>query len=70
MLQNHIYEVDLTKVPSEYWSHYKSLGLTDKSQVVSLGEIVNMPGHYMVVNGQGRIVWGLHPDMFKLVEDV
>lgn len=70
LLTNHVYEVDLSSTPSEYWTHYKNLGLTDKSHVVVLGEITNMPGHFMLANKDGRIIWGLHPEMFKWIDDV
>lgn len=48
-------------------AHYESMGLRDGEAVLVLGEPENMQGQLAVVAGNGRILWGLHPELF--VED-
>lgn len=51
--------------------YYKILGFSgdEKYKVCTiLSEVVNMPGHYVVVGKHGQIVCGLHDDIFY-VED-
>jgi len=34
-----------------------------------IGEIVNMPGHCVLVRKNGEVVWGYHTDNFKELTD-
>ena len=34
-------------------------------RLIFLGEIVQMPGHCIVVNKDGRVLWGYHIDDFR-----
>ena len=56
------------KLPPEYqpWAdHYTGLGFKDGDLVLYLGEIENMPGHVAVVNRNGQVRWGFHPELFE-----
>lgn len=37
--------------------------------LLCLGEIENMPSHYIIVTKTGKVVWGLHDDMFRLLSE-
>jgi hypothetical protein len=41
------------------------LPFEDGEQLLLLGEILNMKGHVVVVNGMGKVYWGYHPDNFR-----
>ena len=43
---------------------------TESETLLYLGEIVNMPGHVIVVNQEGKVFFGFHPENFvELDED-
>ena len=46
--------------------YFKSIGLHNGDNVVCLGEITNMPDHYIVVTREGKVLWGLHPEYLGL----
>jgi hypothetical protein len=48
-----------------YKDYYNQIGLREAESVLVLGEIENMPGHLAVVNRDGIVRWGLHPEMFE-----
>ena len=54
-------------------SYYEiELGVTNNGrELLCLGEITNMPGHYAVVSRHNpqRIVFGLHPEIFKVLSE-
>lgn len=53
-------------------NYYRMLGFSLKTKVKSctiLSEIANMPHHYVVVGAGGRIVTGLHDDIFYVDEE-
>lgn len=37
--------------------------------LVYLGEIPNMEGHCVVVNWEGRVLWGYHTNNFRMLKD-
>ena len=37
--------------------------------LLCLGEIENMPGHYILVNKAGKVTWGIHDDLFRALSD-
>ncbi len=43
-----------------------------REDYLCLGEIENMPDHFIYVDNKGKIYWGYHDDMFRLlsVEEV
>lgn len=60
------------KLPAEYkdyQDYYLSLGFKDGDLILCLGEIENMPGHLAIVNRNGQVRWGLHPELFEDYED-
>lgn len=58
---------------ADHVSYYEDLlGVKnfDHFGVLCLGEITNMPGHYVIVGKNGKVVYGLHSDIFQeLSED-
>ncbi len=34
-----------------------------------LGEIKNMPEHFIYVDNEGKIYWGYHDDLFRLLKE-
>lgn len=63
--------LNLTSDMSDYISYYEQLlGVPNnkgsESLVLCLGEIVNMRGHYIFVSKAGKIIFGIHPDCFRL----
>lgn len=50
--------------------YFDLLGYDQKSDAIYsatiLSEIGNMPGHYMVVGGNGKVICGLHGDLFHV----
>ena len=49
--------------------YYENIGLPFGCRCLILGEIDNMPGHIAVVNKDGKVIWGLHPEYFEIDED-
>ena len=39
-------------------------------QLLFLGEIQNMRGHVVVVNREGKVFWGYHPENFREATDM
>lgn len=65
-----LYKVDIESNYSGYKYYYQNKGLEHGEVVLSLCEISNMPNHYAVVNNEGKIIYGLHSNMFiKLQEE-
>jgi hypothetical protein len=62
--------VVISGVYTEYYAYYKELLELDKCDVLLvLGEIANMPGHYAVALRSGKVVYGLHPELFEDICD-
>lgn len=47
-------------------SGYEFMGFYQGGIYLCIGEIVNMPGHYAIVNDKGLIISGIHDDAFIL----
>jgi hypothetical protein len=50
-------------IPKGYRDKYP---FSHGERLLFLGEITNMPGHCIVVNFKGRVMWGYHTDNFRL----
>ena len=58
--------------PRDQRNYLTMLGFTGKEKWKSctiLSEIVNMPGHYVVVGRNNQIVCGLHGDIFYIEDE-
>lgn len=67
---NTIVVLEIPEAYDGYEDHYTDLlGIEQGMTLLCLGEISNMKGHYAVVTRNGRIVFGLHPDLFRLPTD-
>lgn len=60
--QNQIVIVDFTDYPEEFKNAYP---FKHNERLLFLGEIINMPGHCIVVNEKGQVLWGYHTDAFR-----
>lgn len=36
----------------------------ENDSILCLGEITNMPGHYIMVSKSGKVIYGIHPELF------
>lgn len=68
----YLYKLQLPTSYDGYEDYYKKLLdiNNDNDHVLCLGEIGNMKDHYAVVTHTGKVIYGLHPEIFvELSED-
>jgi len=62
-----IVRVDLKYVPEDIQDAYP---FDHNEHVLMLGEIENLPGHSVIVNKGGKVIWGYHAEHFvEMTED-
>lgn len=64
---NTLYKITFPPVYKDYEDYYKNIfGIKniEHDHLLCLGEITNMPGHYIMVGPNRIIQWGFHSDIF------
>ncbi len=59
---------DLVAVKPEFTKNYEHL-FKEKTRLIFLGEINQMPGHGVFVSFDGNVLTGLHVDSFSVVPE-
>lgn len=57
------------KFPRAYRGYEKDYPFKRGEVVLVLGEIENMPGHVAVALRDGRVLYGFHPELFRVLTE-